>query len=224
MTGLEFSRNLVIDGKEIEIVRLLLREWTRLEEAKLQIKEAIEEKNLDKLSDAIVSYVCISVSPDVDWKSLPWTDVYKAFVEGYQVNAPTLKFPILTSKPNKQPEKYAWEYDGRGWYFWASIFAKSFGWDLSYIAKLDVDDAIGLFQEILISQQLDKEWDYSLSELAYPYDQQTKTSSFKPMERPMWMKKLPAPVQKFMIPKWILPVGNVIGNPDDDKKGTTITD
>jgi hypothetical protein len=89
------------------------------------------------------------------------------------------------------------------------IFSSTYGWDEDRIANLDIDTAIGLLQEILITEQLDHEWQFSITELAYPYNETTKKSSFRPLPRPDWMKKIIPKVTK--IRKDFLPLGNIIG-------------
>ena len=54
---------------------------------------------------------------------------------------------------------------------------------------MDIDDAISLIQEILYAEQLDREWEWALSEKSVHYDANTKTSKFKPLERPTWLKE-----------------------------------
>lgn len=77
-------------------------------------------------------------------------------------------------------------------------------------SELDPDDGVALLQEILTDDQLEKEWQWSLSEIAYPYNPDTKKSEFKNLPRPVWMQKeIRKPVKQIKIPASMLPVGIV---------------
>jgi hypothetical protein len=124
-----------------------------------------------------------------------------------------LNFPILTSQTKENDNKLPWEYDGRGWYFWLNLFAKSYGWDEKTIGELDIDTAIGLYQETQIDEQLDREWEWGMSEIAYPYNDRTKKSEFRQLPRPDWMMPMaPKHVPVVKIRKDMIPVGNVISS------------
>jgi hypothetical protein len=73
-----------------------------------------------------------------------------------------------------------------------------------------VEDALSKIQEIIVEDQLEKEFFYGLSEVAYHYDKSTKTSKFVPMPRPHWMRAQPKPIQRFKIPVSMMPMGVVI--------------
>jgi hypothetical protein len=132
-----------------------------------------------------------------------------------------MKFPILTSKDKQKP--LPWEYDGRTWYFWLNTFAEHYGWDDERVGNMDIDTAIGLYQEIQIEEQLKSEFTYGLSEVAYVYDKNTKKSRFSPLPRPQWMLGIAPkdkPVKTYPMPAIALPKGNIVFL-DDPKKTTT---
>jgi hypothetical protein len=107
-------------------------------------------------------------------------------------------------------EEESWDYEGRTWYLYAHMLASEFGWSLDEIAELDVDDAFALLQEILISSQLEKEWQWSMSDKSYGKDKNTGEWRYFNLPRPPWMEDKPKEPKKIMIPKSLLPVGNVI--------------
>jgi len=100
--------------------------------------------------------------------------------------------------------------------------AKSYGWNVEYIAQLDVDDALALVQEISLEEQFDKEWSYSLSEVAYEYDTASKKSKLRTLPRPSWMNVATQAVKEKIesgqttrqvhIPKSFIPPGIVVVN------------
>jgi hypothetical protein len=154
----------------------------------------------------VASYV--SAASDVKYIPGTWFDDLDNFEKAVTVNLPTLKFALLNSR--EKSEKLPWEYEGRTWYYWLNLFSRAYGWSRQYIAMLDIDTAIGLLQELLIEEQLRHEWDWSLSEIAYPYDEKSKKSKFHELPRPDWMKKIAPPPKKVMIRVDMIPVGNVI--------------
>ena len=205
------SSNVTIGENDYEISRLRLKEWLYLEEAKLAIKDAIDKKDRDVLVASIFKYLSIAFSDcGIVWDTLPWLDVYVAFVSAQEVNQLQVRLPMLIIQ-SKNDKKQPWEYSGRMWYRWAHIFASQYGWDMNKIATLEPDDAVSLLQEIIVDEQLDREWEWSLTEIAYPYNENSKKSEFQPLERPEWMVvKTPTEIKKIRIRKDMLPIGNVI--------------
>jgi hypothetical protein len=179
----EFS----LDGKSYVATRYKLREWLKLDAVRENVVDAIETKNIDGLAKSICTFVSIASSVSVDiLLSLPWYDVVTAFLAVEAENKLRLDFALLRTT-KKKPDDPAWEYEGRTWYWWNNILSSHYGWTSEYIAELDIDDATGLLQEIMVDEQLDREWQWSLTEIAYPYNETTKQSNFKPLDRPEWM-------------------------------------
>lgn len=118
-----------------------------------------------------------------------------------------LKPPPKT--PDEKPKpKNRWDYEGRFLVQWINLLAKNYGWTVDYIRSLSIDLAVYFIQELYIDEQFDKEWSYSLSELAYKYDPNTKKSNFVPLSRPYWMQEnVDAEIKKIKIPKRLLPYG-----------------
>lgn len=128
------------------------------------------------------------------------------------------KLPFVKDAPKESQKPAPWDYEGRSWFYWSNLFAKAYGWSLEYISELEVNDAFALIQEILTDEQLDKEFTYGLSEIAYPYNSSTKKSVFKPMPRPYWMKEDIKPLKKFKYARSLLPMGiiqDVSGMPSE---------
>jgi len=95
------------------------------------------------------------------------------------------------------------------------MLAKEFGWNCEYIAELDVDDAIALAQEIAVGDQIEKEFQWAISEVPY----QTK-DGFKPLDRPKWMlyNTETSPIKKTKIRKEFMPVGAIVKFDDKNAK------
>lgn len=197
-------------------VRLLrkvsFRTWTELEDRKFQIVEAVEQGS-DTLSDLMWAYVSTALHfcPKSGSK-IYWKDVATSFLNIHSVTVPKKSFPLVSRPAKEKNKKDPWDYSGRIWFFYSNIIASEYGWSIRAIANLSVEDALAYIQEILTERHLEKEFVWSTSQIAYPYNKVTKKSKFSPLPRPYWMttdmddkkRKVPA------IPKSLLPVGNVV--------------
>lgn len=202
-----------IAGKEFELSRLKLKDWSRLESLKVELDTATSKHDITEIFNCMVKFIEVAILPSpskVEWDKLPWYEFAMVYDQAVRVNLPTIDFPILHgggSDNKKQP----WEYGGRAWYFWFSLFAANFGWTEDVIANLDIDDALGLYQEIQLNEQLQREWEWGLSEIAYPYDKSTKTSKYMPLTRPSWMMPLiPKQLPVVKMKKSHVPMGNIV--------------
>ena len=168
----------------------------------------------------ILSAISLADS-STNYEGLPWSETGEVFLSLLQKNEITIQFPILKSmKGGKDDRGVPWDYPERDWYYWVHLLAYHYGWTLDYIAELDIDDALALLQEIEVESQIEKEWEYQISEIAYPYDPGTKKSVFKPLGRPQWMRR-EAVVQKRRILKAHLPIGVIIKVNQEDENKTT---
>lgn len=190
--------------------RLTLKSWAAMDDLHRSISEFAKLGKDWEIPDLVFQIIEL-VYGKVD-KNKFWLNTIEEYNNALETNQPNKKFPILNSK--EKAKKLPWEYPGRGWYFWLHLFASHYGWEESKVAILDINDAVALYQEILIKEQLDQEWDWGLSEIAYPYDKTTKKSKFQPLPRPDWMRGV-VPGQKGVVvktkmPKSMMPQGNVV--------------
>lgn len=167
------------------------------------------------VGELILNYLSLASDMQEHEKRLPWYSITEVFFSCMEINKISFQFPVLKQAP-KQREEFAWDYAGRDWYYWLNTFASAYGWSVEQVEALDIDDAIGLLQEIELDDQFEKEWEHGLSEIAYPYDQSSKKQKFVPLKRPRWMNKMPD-VAKLVrkIPKKMIPVGLVIKANED---------
>jgi hypothetical protein len=216
------ANHALLGNIEYPLVRSKLRAWLALEEIYTGIIEATEIGNRDEFVSSLYSYVSVAFSIPIEKLQLcPWYEITRAFKEMYQINIPSLDFPMIRKRMQKETnEKVGWEYPGRTWYIWLHLFAGKYSWNVNYIEHLDIDDAIALLQEILVDDQQNKEWQWGMFEGAYKYNEQTRTSTFIPLERPEWMKPIPKPAKKVMVRKSELPVGLILKWDTDDHKYT----
>lgn len=187
--------------------------YLELEQLRQQLSEATETGEFPDRMFAFLSVASVYPDPKETWINTVFS--FTEVINGIQLNK---KLPFIKDTPNKQEKPSPWDYEGRSWFYWSNLFAKTYGWSLEYIAELEVNDALALAQEILTEEQLDKEFLYGLSEIAYPYNSSAKKSIFKPMPRPYWMKAEIKPLKKYKFPRSMLPVGiiqDISGMPDE---------
>ena len=192
---------------------LTFKKWLDLEQLKKQISDATES---GEFPDRVFAYLSVAFDSLIRPKD-SWDKTILLFTKALNELQPDRKLPML--QPHTSNEKpVAWDYPNRSWAFWSHILAKAYGWTLEYIGELDVNEALAMVQEVLTDDQLDREFVYSLSEIAYPYNKSTKKNHFKPMPRPHWMKAMIPPIRKVKFRRDMLPVGliqDVSGMPDE---------
>jgi hypothetical protein len=182
------------------------RKWLTLENLKSELLSAAEDASFP---DKVYSYLSAALEIPIEkLKKQPWENTVQTLMKAG--NPVVLKdFPILRGA-TKNGKAVDWDYPERTWVYYSHVLAKAYGWTLEYIADLEVNEAIAHLQEVFTENQLENEFAYSLSEIAYPYNKSSKKSEFKPMERPYWMKaKVSNVARKVMMRKSMLPVGNV---------------
>lgn len=206
---------ITINNIEINIVQAKLKDWLMLSDIMHEISKEKTLKNYYKVAELIYTYNSVGCkNSSIDWHTISWIDTVSVFSELIKINRIKKKFPIFsaeeTSTKEKSDEDVPWTYIGRTWYLWAHLLASSYSWKISEIEELEVEEAVPLIQEILADKQLTKEFQWSMSEIAYPYNSTTKKSVFSPLHRPEWMKPKVKQIKKIKVRKDFVPVGNVI--------------
>lgn len=184
------------------------RKWITLENLKSKLIEGADSTDFP---DKMFAYLSASfeIKPEKLEKKT-WRECFELFGSANDRFSVKINIPIIRDAP-KDGEETDWEYEGRTWYYYSHLLATAYGWDLEYIANLGVEEAFAHIQEILTDSHLEKEFMYSLSEIAYPYNKSTKKGEFKPMRRPYWMKPLaPREVKKIKMRKDFIPMGKII--------------
>jgi hypothetical protein len=202
------SSTLALGGKEYKVDRARLRRWLQLEDTREKIARAADRKDREGFIASIYSYLSVALSVQIDLETLPWYEIVEAYAEVVSLHQPMFEFPFLNTAG--RVDKVSWDYEGRTWYAWSHMLAKEYGWSLDYIAELEIDDAIAHLQEIATSDQMQKEWEWMLSEKSVTYDKKGK-GKFHDLSRPDWMEgKKPPSTKDIPIKKSMLPVGNVV--------------
>lgn len=186
--------------------KFLFKQWVILEGKKEKIFKAAET---DDFPDALLDFVSAALGVSSKWfEQAHWEKVVLAFYVSL-ARYTKLSLPMITPTSENFKEE-SWSYDGRTWHLYSHLLAKEYGWSLEYISRLQVDEALAKIQEIMTDNQLDREFYYGLSEIAYPYNPQTKKSHFKPLQRPHWMREKIQPVPRFKISSEYMPMGVVM--------------
>jgi len=186
-----------------------LKEWIRLETQKEKIVKAVEGGNdfPSELFQYLAAFLGVSSK---QYDQSDWTLIIEAFYFCLS-KSPQVKLPITTPS-NESSKEESWDYPERNWHLYSHLLAKTYGWELEYISCLQVEEALAKIQEIIVDDQLSREFEYGLSEVAYHYDKHSKTSKFVPLPRPHWMRTKIQPIKKSLIPKALLPMGVVIAD------------
>lgn len=189
--------------------RITFKYWLDLESAKEKFFTAAESGR-DEFPNLVLNYLSAAVGFKWWWKQLYWQDVFEVVNSVSNRTSPPRSIPLLRDIPTgDNQQEVDWNYENRTWHYWSHLLANAYGWTLEYIAGLDVVAALLQVQEILTSQQLDREFSWSLSEIAYPYDSGTKKQNFKSMPRPYWMRPAQKPVVVTKMRREFMPMGMV---------------
>lgn len=210
------SLKIKINGTTYKYIRPRLKQWIQLDELHSEIREATTRNDIQQLMDLVSEFLVVAFSNSSSevWLALEWEQVLTLLSDILVMNQIRIKLPLIDNNYEKQEKKDAWEYKGRAWAYWVNRLASSYGWTVDKIEALYIEDAVQLLQEILLDQQFKREWEWSQSEIAYPYDASTKKSVFKPLARPSWMKPIPEAPKTVKMLKSMMPLGNVINMND----------
>jgi len=199
-----------INNKQITIQRSQLKQWLFLQDIYEEILDSLHGKDYNQFVDKFCQYL-IQATGETFWKDIYWIDTVSVFFELQAVNRISKNLPILQPRqitPDKS--KMPWDYAGRSWYIWANLLAKTYGWSVEYIEKMEVEDALALVEEISVDLQLDREWEWQRCELAYSSEKGSDKMKFNALTRPEWMKEPIKIPKSIKILKSMLPVGNII--------------
>lgn len=192
----------------IKFKRVKFKQWVELEVLVKELDKVVES-DITKFPTFVMKYTSTTLLiPGIILINLPWKITLSLYDFARSVNNPT-KIPLLVSHKSKDIS-IPWEYVGRDWHYYSHLLAKSYGWELQYIAGLDVDTALAHVQEILVDEQMNKEFLWSMSEIAYPYNSSTKTTKFSPLPRPYFMWETVKPAKKIKMLRSMLPSGVIV--------------
>jgi hypothetical protein len=201
--------NIQVGDRTLTATKAHLKLWLQLSDTYEKFLQACEESSYLMMAEAIYEYLDIALGGIFNWHEAAWFDTVSSFTSLATMNVPNVNIPLMAQKPEKKLDEMPWDYPHRSWYAWAHILAKAYGWTMEYIAEMEIEDALCMLQEIQTQDQLEKEFDWARSEIAYPYNPGTKKAEFKALPRPNWMLPTQKEIKKVMIPRSMLPMGVV---------------
>ncbi len=189
------------------------KEWIDLEDRRIEIDGA-SDKSTDEFPKLVMWFLSDALAlPRWVWARLPWMEVWAAYL-GVSTSLSFKGYlPIVSLPSDEKYTKPIWDYPHRSWYFYSNLIATAYGWTMEYIASLSVFDGMACVQEIMLSEQMEREFQWGMSEASVTYDEKTKTTKPNPLPRPYWMKQAkpdePLPIPRFKIPARMMPLGVV---------------
>lgn len=202
------EKKITLDGVDYDLLHL--GDFFKLEILRKKLKDHLNKRDIVEFKNDIEEIVFLQTrnrfKPASFFERLQ-AAYFVTVSNHFIIDAPIFK-PHKATEIEKIP---SWDYEGRTLAIWINAFAETYHWSLFEILNLPLNMAVYLYQEIAVNTQLKREWEYSLTELAYPYNETLKKSEFKPLHRPDWMQDSPdtlIPVTK--IRRDMLPDGVVM--------------
>lgn len=185
--------------------------WVRLEEQKNKILRAVEESS-DEFPNHLFDFLSTALYlPSHYFRGADWTKIVIAFYKSLSILSYKTTLALFeATKEKKKVDTVSWDYDGRAWHLYSHMLATQYGWSLEYISNLRLNDALPLIQELLLEEQLEKEFQWTMSERSSYYDDKAKVSKANPLPRPDWMNRHIDPVKELkvtQIPVGMMPMG-----------------
>jgi hypothetical protein len=167
--------------------------------------------------DAIVEYVSVAAGLE-DMSKVMAHELPMAFDILVELNDTSVELLSWQQAVRKDGGKYRTtdtaDYDGRELAIIISTIASAFGWDEERIISLQPEVAACYVQEILVEDWERREFEYSLSEVAYDH----KTGRYRPFPRLDWHAVVKGPTveqAKAKVPKKFAPSGIVMETGDN---------
>lgn len=187
------------------------RRWVTLEEQKNKILRAVEESS-DEFPNHLFDFLSTALYlPSRYFRRAGWTKIILALYKALAKLSYKTELALFEpSKDDKKDDSVSWNYEGRAWHLYAHLIAGKYGWSLEYISDLRLPVVLPLIQEILLDDQLNKEFLWTMSERSSYYDDKSKTSKLNPLPRPDWMNKHIDPAKELKItkiPTKMMPMG-----------------
>lgn len=201
-----------LGGQTYVVLRARLGLYLDLEIVRSRFDEAVKTADNGGMSRGLADYILLSI-PEVkleDIWAVPWHEIVVAYAVLVNLNSVNSdEFAMLSTK-QKAGKNVPWDHAQRLKTVWIHSLASAYNWSKTEIENLVVEEAIGYSQEIHADEQIEREFQHSLSEVAYPYDQASKTQRYKPLTRPLWMVKRDRKELITKLDKRMLPVGKVV--------------
>jgi len=204
---LEISVNL--GGAEYTVPRARLGTYLTLETLQAELMDGAEREDSGAMSDSLFRYISAAIPDGLDpgvFAKSPWYEILNVFISIASMNLIDGEFAIL-KWGRKDQLPVPWNHPERLRISWVHILAKAYNWPKNEIEELWTEEAIGFIQEIEADEQTQREFEHSLSTVAYPYNEGTKKSKYAPLQRPLWMVKREVEEVETTLDRRLLPIG-----------------
>lgn len=206
-----------LGGREYPLSRARLGRFLDLQRQRSVLAEAVKRSDTGAIAEAVIGYLQTGLaSVDLNfgfYASRPWSELLAGFraVEECNRIPKADEFALMRDRPRGKPQRDPLDHHHRTAKVWFHRLASAYHWTVEEISNLWPEDAIGFLQEILIEHQLEREFQHSLSTIAYPLDKRNK-GKYKPLQRPAWMIQaaMDQAPEKGPIARKVLPLGAVI--------------
>lgn len=205
--------NIRLCGAEVSVERARLGRHLLLGELRTKITKALDGRDAELAVQCLRDYLATASGQDTD--SL--VEMADAVDSLWALNAfkEHIAFMEAAPKPGKPAEHIIpYEYTDRFAAVWVDAIAHAYGWSHAEILDLVPEMAGYYFQEIVLRDTTDREWDYTVHGLGVG-----KNGRYRPYPKAAWMNQVP--IDRVMtIPKAMMPMGNVVklgGEPETSK-------
>lgn len=193
------------------VQRVRLGKYLDLQDQLTALAKAVEKDDSESIAGAVFEYLRV-VIPEISreqFNKYPWFEITWSFAKIVILNQIPGELAMIRNKSDGA-KPVPWDHESRERLSWIHIIAGAYHWPKNDIEDLWPEEAVGLIQEIIAEQQLDREFMHALSEVAYVYNVQTKKSRYVPLLRPPWMVLRDIEQVVTRIPKVMMPVGKII--------------
>lgn len=204
--GFPDSTTIKLFGAEMVVERGRLGVHLLLGSLLDQCQEAVEAREVAEINRVLHAYLALAVGKE-DLEGLEFLEFGTAINELRELNRLHF-FPPFMEEEHTEVEPPPWSYKERGTAIWVHRLAMAYQWSREEILELVPEEAVIYLQEIMLDDQLRKEWEWDLCSFSRVYNPKTKTSRHQPLPRPGWMVQREPQIVK--IPISALPVGVVI--------------
>jgi len=194
-------------GAPVAVERARLGLHLRLARQEDRVESCLQAGDAAGAAAALRAYLAMA-GMDTDVATGP--EMVVAYRRLCAANRLRIALPFMRDRDAEPPAgpPAPYDYPGRGQAWWVHKLASRYGWPRDAVLGLWPEEAACYLQEVLVAEFDEADERRSLSELAYAYDEGSRTASFRPVPRPAWM--VGDRLKRGRVPRSILPSGNVV--------------
>lgn len=194
-----------LGGAPVIVERARLGLHLRLARQESRVEERLQAGDAAGAAAALRAYLEMA---GVDGGAATGPEMIVAYRRLCAANRLQIALPFMRDEGPPAGPPLPYDYPGRGQAWWVHKLASRYGWPRDHILGLWPEEAACYLQEILVAEFDEADEQRALSELAYAYDEGSRTATFRPVPRPAWM--VGDRLKRGRVPRRILPSGNVV--------------